>query len=743
MLATALPHRPDDRDRWDGRFHDRLVETVAHVTDQPVAKHTMQRLNAVPETDPQALTEALRSLLPGSFSVTGTLDRRLLIAEHAPTGSTDGADGEWSVADLSGLPNETRAWPAWTSGEITLADPGHWLSAATLTSEAARRLLAPRVLLTALYHPEWFPLPRFPLAISDLARAARSTLMGQVRLIDMQLGPSLADVMTAVRTWQPHIIGISATFGQHDLTLELLDHLHENQHGGQAGPLVVVGGSLTARNERLLLERYPWLLVARAAGEPTIADVIGYFHQDLMLEQVRGIGYAGAARGTGTLSVGRRSTATVPNRVQTDFLPELDLLDQTLTRQGVGQLEASRGCTNTCSFCPRGHKGTWAGGGADQMGWMLAAMGRVFNRHPDIARVLYLVDEEFIGRGEDAVRRALHLATTLSEASFAWESSCRIDQVVRLDRSEAWHRERAQMWRRLVQLGLRRMLFGVESGVTSILTRFNKETTSEQNALAIRTLSALGVPTRFTYITFDQLMTADELTATAAFQARTDLLLRPLPDLSIEEIVAGVTNPGFVAEHSVGQPFYRAISYMLVSMEPLIGAAYTRMVKSAGLAGAVRPSMGRVDARFADWRIGLCSAQAQLWVDRQFALDYTLKSLEKILDGPPRALLRGARVVIKDAAYALLQQMLQILNTYPALPAGREPAADPRSQLEAEVVQAMELQLRRLATALETTISQVAAALPPHTAALLRREHERWRHQDGWTLINASDPCGT
>ena len=91
------------------------------------------------------------------------------------------------------------------------------------------------------------------------------------------------------------------------------------------------------------------------------------------------------------------------------------------------------------------------------------------------------------------------------------------------------------------------MLFGVESGVDSILERFNKETTGYQNALAIRTLSALGVPTRFTYITFDQLMTLEELKATYAFQGRTDLLLRPMPHLSAEEIVQGVRDEEFAA----------------------------------------------------------------------------------------------------------------------------------------------------------------------------------------------------
>ncbi|MGH8897830.1 MAG: hypothetical protein ACRDZ4_12605 [Egibacteraceae bacterium] len=125
-------------------------------------------------------------------------------------------------------------------------------------------------------------------------------------------------------------------------------------------PLVVGGGSLVARNERLLLERYPDLFVARGAGESTIQDVLAYWHGDLRREQIRGIGYVGAVRGQRTLlSIGRsvRHTAVLANRLQTDILPELDLLDATFRHKGVAQLEASRGCTNFCSFCPRSHKG--------------------------------------------------------------------------------------------------------------------------------------------------------------------------------------------------------------------------------------------------------------------------------------------------------------------------------------------------------------------------------------------------
>jgi hypothetical protein len=48
---------------------------------------------------------------------------------------------------------------------------------------------------------------------------------------------------------------------------------------------------------------------------------------------------------------------------------------------------------------------------------------------------------------------------------------------VRLDHDRVWHIERGHLWRDLVDRGLRRCPFGVESGATSILERFNKETT--------------------------------------------------------------------------------------------------------------------------------------------------------------------------------------------------------------------------------------------------------------------------
>lgn len=96
--------------------------------------------------------------------------------------------------------------------------------------------------------------------------------------------------------------GISATFGQHDLMIQLLDAAY----GLPRLPLIVAGGSLTARNEGLLLERYPRLLVARGGGEATMGGLLAHWHGDVDLDLVPGLGFVGAARGGGWRSHGGR-----------------------------------------------------------------------------------------------------------------------------------------------------------------------------------------------------------------------------------------------------------------------------------------------------------------------------------------------------------------------------------------------------------------------------------------------------
>ena len=130
--------------------------------------------------DPTGLRGHLEGSVGGRIRVAGTLERRLLFVERH--------DGSWVTADLSGRPLATRTWPVWAEGNLEIEEPASWVSPASLTAEGVLRLSRPAVLLAALYHPENFPLPRFALGIHDVARAARTSLLGTVTLADMQLG---------------------------------------------------------------------------------------------------------------------------------------------------------------------------------------------------------------------------------------------------------------------------------------------------------------------------------------------------------------------------------------------------------------------------------------------------------------------------------------------------------------------------------------------------------------------------
>lgn len=672
--------------------------------------------------------------------VNGPLEERVVFLRTA------GRD--WAALNLAGAPLSGIDWPAAIRAGMSAERPDSDLSLVELDESAVHRLTRPVVRVVALYHKENFPLPRFPLGISDLARAIRAARTGQVRLTDMQMDIGIAEIVAQLDAERPDILGLSATFGQHDLLTEVLTRL-EDWLTSATPPQLVFGGSLSALNADLLLRRYPDAVVARGAGEPTMIDVVEAWHGDRPLAQVRNIRY----RGSELIQITRK----VSNREYSEINPELDLLSATLDRHGVMQLESSRGCTHACSFCPREHKGIWAGYGAASLDTLLREIGPVYDEHPEIARKIFLVDEEYIGRDRhgEAVNRATEVAEALYHGGFRWETSSRVDQVYRPKEDRAWHIDRMRVWQSLLRNGLERCLFGVESGVDSILHRFNKHSTAEQNAYAIRILTALGVPIRCTYITFDQLMTMDELVASYRFQGRRDLTVRPAPELSVEELFDLITDEERVQGQLAGRPFYEHISYMLVSMECLLGSPFLKAVEKAGLAREILPSMGRRNAVFADQRIGALSDWSQRWVDHNFSLDYTLKSFEKVTVGAEHSAVRHTRRRLKASAYTLLGRMLWLTTGDDALlpepdQAGgdfverfghdRITAGDPAAANEV-LHRLVDYQLIELREALTAEIDLVSDALTGRRVAIMTEAWDRWRKRSDWSFINSPEQC--
>lgn len=678
--------------------------------------------------NPNLLREALSGALglePDDLLIVGPLDRRVVLARQ------DG--NRWSFCSFT-EPLNTLPWPR---PDFRFSSSRRLQSIEVPTS-ALNWLTSPKVGLVALYHPENFPIPRYPLGIGDICRALRKQMIGSACMHDMQVGETIRSIATELEQSAPDIIGISATFGQDDVLNDLLDEL------GSAflqNRLLVFGGSLCALNADGLIERYPTALVAKGPGEKTMQDIVRYWHGEIRRESITDVLFRGSlARNDADDSQSARVRTIKFSNPQyaklgiiDDLLPELDLLPDILDSAGVMQLESSRGCTYACSFCPREHKGMWHGDEAENLHKIMPMVREIYNRYSHISKKMFLVDEEFVGYRPEGqtVARCLDIANTLRAYGYSFETNSRVDQVVRERKGIDWNINRIGFWRKLVDSGLERCLFGVESGVDSILKRFRKKTTATQNARAIRTLTLLGVPIRFTYITFDQLMSLEELKASYEFQGREDLILKKADHLTNEEIFAIAEDDELAKEYSSRRPFYSDISYMLVTMECLLGSPYLAEVESKGLANEVHYSMGRRSARFLDPRIGSMSDACQRWIDRNFSLDYTLKSIEKFSGRNQASVVREMRTVLKRSGYELLGAMLEVVGSDLDGASGTQ---DHFSRYET----IMNERFEDLKSHVFNAVDAHHQELTLKARDLLNREVARWSQRDGWQLINAA-----
>ena len=618
------------------------------------------------------------------------------------------------------------------------------ISLLTTGKEAFQRLIEPNVYLVSLHRQDIFPLPRFALGISVLASALRRAYYGQVVLDDMQLGRSVDDVVESIRCCNPDIIGISATFLQHHLLNDLLTKLHLVTDGSAR---IIVGGSLPALILKELFEKWPRILVCVGQGEQTIKDIVSWWYGDIRKENVAGIAYLASKE--------IRHNQKAMNESSVSFIPELDLLEATLRCNGVLTLETSRGCTNTCTFCPRAHKGMWYGASVNEFDGILDHISDVFNKYSAIARKVFLVDEEFIGSTSNGTElsRVSSITDRLFQHGFHWEASTRIDQVVNHKKSKEWHCERIQFWRRLRERGLDRCLFGIESGVDSILSRFNKKITGEQSIKAVRTLSACGVPIRCTYITFDHLMSFDELVETFLYMGRKDALLRVRHDLSIEQLADAICDVEFILENSLQKPLYSKIPYMLVTLEVFSGSAYQKgqLRKDQVRKSDHSLNLGTVDVQFVDPLIGLISDWAQRWIDRNFSFDYTLKSLQKITEETQRQHLGRIRFLLKQSAYTWLGYILiastgnrkllddideSILSTM--VPLRRDLTLN-IDEAQKSMMSTGDVLFNDLVSRVYTELEICLGNLDREYRDILKREYTRWVKRTDWKLLHVDN----
>ena len=577
-------------------------------------------------------------------------------------------------------------------------------------------LARPNIALISLAIPEIQQYPRFPLAISVIANAIRNGFLADVDLFDLQIPDHRNNFYALLGQSHYDVIGLSTTFGQYDLCCDIANDLAKLFPHSK----IVIGGNLPAISPKPFLDRCPTALISLDEGELFFSQLIKYLSGEVELREIESIAFCDRL---GNLQITPRK-----HHHGSATLPELDLLIPTFENLGVFQLETSRGCYNQCSFCPRHLKGEWRSADylTDQLPNFLKLYKNVSRpfRNEHRANVVYLVDEEFIGGLSSKDRsRAVAITERLHDFNLTYEMSFRMDNVFLSTDTQEVLIDKIQTLKRLRDNGLKRLLIGVESGVDPILIRFNKNVTSKENATGIRIISALDLPIRFTYITFDPLMSFDELIETYQFLGRTDLLLNKWHGED-NALLSLVTKEELPSIYLKNEPFYLEVPYMLVSLECLERSPYLKHAIRNNLhVRGSNFSLGKRDVDYLDKRIESMSHYSQLWIDRNYSLDYTLKSLAKLYPKGISDTIRDVRKIYKRSSYTLLGKMISS-------------AKDKDAKTQIDYSELLNQNFAELAVSLGKSFSSLYPILSPMEAEALKRQYTTWKATDQWTLIN-------
>lgn len=530
------------------------------------------------------------------------------------------------------------------------------------------RIKLPKIVLVNLCVVENFPIPRLSLSVGAIASYIRMYQAANVFIIDMQMRINLSEVEEKCEKINPDIIGISVSFGQKKLCLQLISEIQERL-SETFNPKIVVGNVLPSLYAEDFLDIQKDIFVSHGEGEECFLDIIGYIKGEKSLEQVCGISYKDKY---GNINTNSNRTVDIDNQP----FPALDTINDLLEFKGALTLELSRGCNYAkCSFCPRIHKGkVWRQVNVNTIGMYLEVV-KDLSKKVNIKPNIFLADEEFLGQlpEHEELDRIFKICTLNNQKyNVKFDASARIDSIYDPKKSEQENMEKLKIWEMCARSGLNRLFLGVESGCDNQLKRFCKGITVKQSVIAIRLITALGINIRIGYISFDPLMEdTKDLVESMMFVGRTDLLMNKVygkPEDIFSNIIT--ENKVFLRDNVKNEALYSKVSYMLTTLEVLVGSEYYNRLKwiertrNVELIYGIDSNMARYEVRFLNNTIGLISKFCQKWIDYNFSLMYTIKSLYKTEGYEQKETLMIFMKSYRYYSFLLLKSILYNLNFY-------------------------------------------------------------------------------
>lgn len=604
------------------------------------------------------------------------------------------------------------------------------------------RLNIPKVILINLYIKDVFPVPRFCLNIGCLTSYLRKYQIADVRIFDMQFNDSKDAVIDAIDFFLADIIGITVTFGQYNLLCEMLDLIFSKLKNIK---YVVAGNVISFFAHQELLKKYPMLLVCNNEGEKTLLELCkNMINHKTDLSTVPGLSY----NNNGSILKNKSDLV----KMDDVCFPAMDSLSDLITAKGALTMEMSRGCCHSaCTFCPRTHKrAKWQGMSANIAIKQFKLYSQIFDRFKIKPRIFF-ADEEFIGwlnngdedsRLSDIMKGICNLSTDI-----VFDQDTRIDQVYDPARSKKWHIQRMKTLQLCKKAGIDRLLVGVESGSNSILERFNKKIVAQQSVYALRILSALDIGMRITFITFDPLMNFSELKENLEFLQRKDVFLKPvdLNNISFERLFDLIHDQDFVDKQKLNVPVFSKISYMLNSLEVLFNSQYFYQMKQAEKLNNVslifdydcNYNMCRHNVLYLDETIRKIAIASQIWVDRNFALDYCLKGYFKAAKEQYRTVIFSFRTRYRSLCLELLKAFVAYFHDQTLIKQLDIKLQSIENINEDQIINdILNIMLEKMIDLVDEIEEAIKNIKIKDKNGKLTRVIEKWRSQKQWQLIN-------
>jgi anaerobic magnesium-protoporphyrin IX monomethyl ester cyclase len=302
---------------------------------------------------------------------------------------------------------------------------------------------------------------------------------------------------------------------------ESIEALREADYRGH----ITVGGYLPTVAPRELLKRWAGIdSVLCGEADRSLSMLAGAVLRGSGHERVPGIAFRDGNGGVIEIPVG------LPVQ-DLDKLPDMARDDLPyILRDGarVAEVSTSRGCHGRCAFCAMPPFYT----ASRTQGWRFRSAERLLAeiltlRSSYGARVFHFTDENFMGGPETARQRSWEFIRLVKSSDLECEFyiNCRADDID------------PQLFRVLREIGLAGVFLGLESGVQSVLQRFEKRLSVDTNRRAIGILTDLGIDFFPAYIMIDPHSSLGEFRDNLRFLVDNDLPVHPGNILSRLEVI--------------------------------------------------------------------------------------------------------------------------------------------------------------------------------------------------------------